>query len=225
MKLINPLRVYLPDTRNVSVERYGLGNLKLGMSVFTYSQLPGRDEGTCPGSTDECERVCYAKRITGEVSDIHARNTRATDVPPIPDECTLLRLHVSGDFHTKEYIAAWTQRLMERSDVTAWVYTRSWRVPELLPALEELRALPNVQMFASMDVTTKELPPTGWRRAWLNVDRRAAWVDRDGETHNAITFDGTPSYTCPEETGRKQTCEECRYCFDGKMNDVTFLLH
>lgn len=224
MKLIHPLRVYLPDTRNVSIERYGLGNLKIGMSVFTYSQLPGRDGGSCPGSTDECERVCYAKRITGAVADVHALNTGSSDVPSIPEECTLLRLHVSGDFNSVAYIDAWVQRLSERPDVTAWVYTRSWRVPELLPALEKLRQLPNVQMFASMDVSTVELPPKGWRRAWLNVDQRASWGDRD-ETHNSITFDGTPSYTCPEETGRKQTCEECRYCFDGKMNDVTFLLH
>jgi len=175
-------------------------------------------------------------------------------VPPIPEECKLLRIHVSGDFDTVAYIHEWARRLIERPDVTAWAYTRSWRVPELLLALEILRTLPNVQLFASMDPSCADLPPQGWRRAWIWRDvpktfalttpgrvgywpteaRLMNWrvfngrkmlVTARANTSNQLVFDGTPSFVCPEETGGKPDCLSCGYCFEGRKHDVTFLEH
>lgn len=216
--------IFLPDTRGVLLSRFGKGNMKIGPDVYTYSRLPGKTAGTCPGSTDACESFCYAKRINGIVRDVHEINTINEDVPPIPVDAKLVRLHVSGDFDTVDYIEAWVRRLTERSDVTCWAYTRSWRVPSLLAALERLKALPNVQLFASMD-REDEMPPKGWRRAWiLNMNDKMANVNSwDGENH--LTFDGAMSYVCPEELGTKQDCQSCGYCFDGKRNDVTFIPH
>lgn len=231
-----PITFYLPDTRGVTVSRFGQGNRKIGMGVFTYSRLPGGD-ATCPGATKECEMICYAKRVEGPVKGLWFTNTQTSFVPPIPTEATHLRLHVSGDFDTDFYIRNWIMRLKERPDVKAWGYTKSWRVPELLPALEELRALPNMQLFASMDASSLDFPPAGWRRAWIWRDFDAAitgpWPQEErlknglnGSDHNqwCIT-DGVPSYVCPEETGRKPDCVSCRYCIDGRQNDVTFLEH
>lgn len=268
-----PMTFYLPDTRGVEISRYGRGNRKIGMDVFTYSRIagdaalgeygrtlqgigliPNNPGGTCPGSTPECEAICYAKRIVGPVRDGYARNAGA-DVPPIPSEAKLLRIHVSGDFDTPEYIWAWIARLQQRLDVKAWAYTRSWRVQGLLTHLERLRALPNMQLFASMDASCEEMPPAGWRRAWLDRSwDKAMETDRPLEhrlmyglfgrgtmpqspfeggmtvmgnstDNTTVISDGTPSYVCPEETGRKADCESCRYCFDGRQNDVTFLEH
>lgn len=258
-----PLVVYLPDTRDVTVSRYGIGNLKLGFGVFTYSRLAGDAQGTCPGSTDECEDICYAKRIRGPVADVYVLNSGTDNVPAIPLECKVLRLHVSGDFDSVEYINNWIAQLRLRPDVTAWAYTRSWRVPRLLLALEQLRALPNMQLFASMDASTQDLPPVGWRRAWIWRDiptNRWPMENRlklptctvcndtgeyDGEygprscmsclvgarsdrMHNltaVLTTSVTPSYVCPEETGRKANCLACGYCFEGRKHDVVFLEH
>lgn len=159
------------------------------------------------------------------------QSNAGSDVPPIPDDAKILRLHISGDFDTFDYVQNWIDRITERPDVTMWVYTRSWRVPELLPALERLRALPNVQMFASMDESIPEMPPSGWRRAWIDGDVRGGTPQEvaahaeDPVTHNLITVDGTPSYVCPEETKRVANCEACGYCFRGTKNDVTFLRH
>lgn len=266
MQIDKPLVYYIPDTRGVVQSRYGLGNLKIGPNVHSYSRLPGRPSktalgmmasepvtyqeptdtqaylydktrhlwpGTCPGSTPECESICYAARPVeerGPVASMWQKNTITDDVPPIPEEAKLLRLHVSGDFDSVTYISNWITRLSDRPDVRCWVYTRSWRAPELLPHLENLRALPNVQMFASMDQSTPELPPTGWRRAWIDGDKRAGQVIGIA-AHNAIadhnirTVDGTMSLICPEETGRQPNCETCGYCQDGKSKDVTFLRH
>ena len=254
MKLTQPIEIFLPDTRDVEISRYGFGNLKLGMGVFTYSRIAGNPYlynyktaaifpnanngvpvptnpgGTCPGSTPECESICYAKRIGGPVREVYERNA-GDDVPPIPDACQILRLHVSGDFDTSAYISNWVDRLIERSDVTCWAYTRSWRIPHLVAALEDLRALPNVQLFASMDRSHRDEPPNGWRRAWLDGDPRAGFSidvttqDDIGTRRLSRTLTGVSSYVCPEETGHKKDCLACGYCFEGQTNDVTFLKH
>lgn len=227
-----PITIYLPDTKDVKISHYGRGNLKLGPNVFSYSRMPGdpnrggQDAGTCPGSSDECEAICFAKRIGGPVRDIYESNSRFNDVPPIPAECKLLRLHVSGDFDSVSYIRSWIHELEIRPDVMCWAYTRSWRVPGLLSALEELRAMPNVQLFASMDLSIDEMPPEGWRIAWIEGDTRLLphltsaqhyLVDRD--------LGGGQGYVCPEETGHKPDCETCKYCFEGQQHDVVFLRH
>lgn len=207
MKIAAPLIVYLQDSRDVEISRFGKGNNKIGESIYTFSRLPRRDGGTCPGSTPWCERFCYAQHVDGLVRDVWRINTQREIPPEIPADCRLLRLHVSGDFTTELYIERWRDRLLERPDVRMWTYTRSWRIPRLLQYLERLRTLPNVQVFASMDESTLELPPIGWRVAWIKGDP----LQR--------------GYVCPEETGRKRDCESCRFCFLGTKGDVVFLRH
>ena len=237
------LIVYLPDTRGTTISRFGSGNLKIGPNVFTYSRLPGLPgeaalgstsgamQGTCPGATPECLAVCYAHRPVAElgpVSEMWLRNSVTEYVPTeLPPECRLLRLHISGDFTSDRYIDGWTSLISRHPDVTVWAYTRSWRMPALLPALERLRALPNVQLFASIDKSTEELPPTGWRRAWIDGDPRASLPHPYSREHFLIDreIDDAISYVCPEQTGRRANCEECGYCLHGTRGDVTFLQH
>jgi len=241
------LVIRIPDTRGVTISAYGKGNLKIGLGVDTYSRLPGAVDnpalgitpsqrergygrysahGTCPGATEECQAICYAARPVTEdgiVFQMWDRNSQTEEVPPIPDDCTLLRIHVSGDFTSNQYIRSWIRRLEERPDVTAWAYTRSWRVPELRAMLELLRALPNFTLFASMDRSTQEVPPSGWRVAWLAGDERGE--AKALSTENFITITGAPSYACPEESGRRQNCVACAYCFKGDRGDVRFSVH
>lgn len=249
--ITKPLTVYLPDTRGVVVSPFGKGNLKIGSGVYTYSRLPGRPEfaalggptdevgGTCPGSSDECLAICYAARPVAEQGAVAAmwrENSQTFDVPELPADATLLRLHVSGDFDSYDYIVNWIARMIERPDVVMWVYTRSWRMSHLLPALEALRALPNVQMFASMDVSVAELPPEGWRRAWIDGDPRQGETYSRVPAHSAaaealspwslqLTQEGTKAVICPEETKAVPNCEACGFCFKGQRNDVIFLKH
>lgn len=254
MSAAHKVTLYLPDQRDVEIGRYGAGNSKVGFGVFTYSKLAGSPSsfGSCPGATPECEAICYAKRIRGPVRDIYALNTSAgAAVPPIPSMVKELRIHISGDFDSVDYIHAWRLRLQERPDVVAWAYTRSWRVPTLLPHLEDLRkACPNLQLFASMDPSKPdEWPPEGWRRAWIyrkeprpgfpleerltlfrkpTVREHQASRTDDyilGELMTAVTKDQTASLICPEETGLKPNCLECGYCFRGNRLDVTFIEH
>lgn len=241
------LTVYLPDTRGVTISRWGRGNTKIGMDgVYTYSRRPGRPDGwfegvaeaagfgagtstgTCPGSSVGCESICYAKRVvaTKLVWDVWTENSKTERLPgdedPLPDDAKLVRIHVSGDFTSNEYIVEWITLAVSRPEVEFFGYTRSWRVKDLLPTLDALRCLPNVQLFASMDTSIKELPPQGWRRAWIEDDDRLRKVRDDIWK---VWSDGAIAYICPEETGRKPNCQSCNYCIRGTSGDVVFLLH
>lgn len=228
----------LPDTRGVTISRYGAGNLKLGPNIITYSRLPGRPKphgGTCPGATPECISICYAFAIAGtpQVWDVYKRNSETADVPPIPEGTELLRWHVSGDFDTKEYICNWMDIVNANPGVTFWGYTRAWRVPELLYYVTELGRFPNVQLFASMDKSDDLLPPEGWRRSWLSNDPRGYDIERDrvrarvdGPTDHGTT--GLFNLLCPEEVAKVDNCEACGYCFKPPRQsggDVTFIVH
>lgn len=222
------LTVHLPDTRGVTISRWGCGNLKLGTDgMYTYSRLPGRIGGTCPGATPECQNICYAMRgvSTPPVWDVWARNSGRDDLPdePLPPDAKIVRIHVSGDFDSVNYINQWFCLAYDNPDVRFWGYTRSWRVPELLGPLESFRALPNVQLFASMDKSITEPPPWGWRRAWLEDDPRV-WIKDDKVVNNRVD-DRASAIICPEETGHKADCQACNYCVKGRRGDVVFLLH
>lgn len=220
------MTTHLVEDRRATLSPWGRGNSKLGPGVYTYSKMPGRI-ASCPGSTDHCEAVCYAKRITNPwvLALWRANQERGSELPPLPDDARLVRGHVSGDFDSVEYIEAWAALAEARPEVSFWFYTRSFRVPELLPALERLRALSNVQMWASMDADA-DPPPKGWRRAWLDSDPRATAVRIAKYAYE--TEDGVVAPVCPEESGTKPNCEACGYCFRApadKFYDLVFLEH
>ena len=217
------LAVHIPDTRGVHVSPWGRGNLKLGQGegFYTYSKLPGLPSphgGSCPGATDTCLRVCYAFRVreTPLVWQMWEENTKqGCLLPRLPRDAEIVRLHVAGDFDTKLYVTAWYLAAEVHPDVHFFGYTRSWRVPELLPELEKLRALPNVQLFASVDASDSKYdwPSRDWRWAWLGAPDAPPWWYAD------------KPYRCPEEDGRKKSCEECNYCILGRRGDVVFQIH
>lgn len=219
-----------------------VGNLKLGPDVVSYSRLPGRPSphgGTCPGATPECLSICYAFRIDGIVRQVYEQNSQTALLPrPLPEGTKYVRIHVSGDFDTIQYIEEWISLAEQNPAVRFWAYSRSWRVPELLPALERLRALPNVQIFASMDSSDDEQPDDDlfhdnyWRRAWLSTDERSGFPALTGfdefpnaKFERARTDDGVISLTCPEESGLQPDCQTCGYCLLGQKGDVTFIVH
>lgn len=259
---VHQLTIYVPDSRGVTVSRFGKGNAKIGMDgVYTYSRLPGSTErhplghsghprfqsttGTCPGATEECQSICYASRPVAElgpVAQMWLGNTLTEDVPQVlPPDAKIVRIHVSGDFTSNDYIRSWRALAAKYPEVRFFGYTRSWRVPELLDELNNLRALPNVQLFASMDKSTPGAPPAGWRTAWIAGDPRLfdanpepgvlARFDPKQVRNHCATFirDGQrethTSFTCPEQTKHRTDCQQCRYCIEGGRHDVTFLQH
>lgn len=187
------------------------GNEKTGRRIHNFSMTPG---ASCPGASAWCASACYAKRPyhrwkkqVGDTWDENFEATQAGVMPEIPKGAKAFRIHVSGDFYSVAYTAAWIAIIKSRPEVKFWAYTRSWRVPELKKVLQKLHDLPNMQLFASIDWTMGEQPPAGWRVARIKGDDR---------------FTG---YACPEQDGRKPNCESCGYCFKGQRGNVTFKVH
>lgn len=191
-----------------------LGNLKVG-KVWTFS-LPS--VLTCPGASTWCRQHCYARRLErfrANCRRAYGRNLAiALDgdrfvervLKELPPAATHVRIHVGGDFFDAPYIDAWWRICEARSDTLFWAYTRSWALQHLLPALDALRALPNVQLFASVDPDMPS-PPKGWRAAYLDIDPRAG---------------GLP---CPHQQDHVESCRQCGYCFRKRTGDVVFTVH
>lgn len=152
-------------------------NAKLGPGVPVFNLPAGV---TCPGQTKWCAKSCYALKLERIRPSVRLRYQRNLEwiqtngmkrfVEQISAEIdalnpTILRIHADGDFFSVDYVRAWATIVRRHPNVHFWAYTRSWRVQRLVKALEELRALPNIQMLASWDPTMPNRPPDGWRIA------------------------------------------------------------
>lgn len=227
------LTTHLVVDKRGSISPWGRGNSKIGPGVYTFDRLPGKIAGTCPGSSSECEEICYAKRLVFNepVWNLLRENSQHindvwTHLRQLPADAKLVRIHVSGDFDSAEYIRMWEGLVASRPLVQFWGYTRSWRVATLLPYLNRLRAFPNIQLFASLDSSIVEEPPEDWRIAYIDGDRRLyKSTDEDPELRRYRIHDGKAIGICPEETGAKKNCVDCGFCFAGKRGDLVFLRH
>ncbi|MCC6694883.1 MAG: hypothetical protein IT365_04540 [Candidatus Hydrogenedentes bacterium] len=192
----------------------GRGNVKVG-PIPTFS-LPSRF--SCPGASPWCIKHCYAarfERVWPNCRVAYSRNLVLSWNAPrfvramlrcIPRDLPYLRIHVSGDFHSAQYADAWTAIARKRPNTQFFAYTRSWNVASILPALEQLRALGNVHLFASLDPDMPD-PTPGWRVAFIGIDPRAAGM------------------RCRHQQEEVESCLECGYCFRKGAGNVVFTVH
>lgn len=209
-----------------------LGNQKLSAGVWHFD-LPAVT--TCPGRSSVCENRCYANRgrfafpqVRERLAWNYAQSKRADFAGRLADELyrkgvILMRWHVSGDFYARGY-ASKALTVMEMSaHCTFWAYTRSWRVPAIVPVVREMSALPNCRVWLSADSETGYPPdvPDGGRVAWMQTDEVDGCEDAD------LVFLDRPlrkldlplGNVCPAETPlgktRGTTCATCQKCWTG----------
>ena len=190
------------------------GNSKVGR-VWTFS-LPSFV--TCPGASAWCRKHCYAVRfeqLRPNCRRAYGRNLALSLEPDrfaqrvlasLPEDARLVRVHVGGDYYSREYTQNWLDICAARPDVCFWGYTRSWSVATLRLTLEQLRAQPNVNLFASTDVDMP-MPPSNWRAAFIETDPRASGL------------------LCRHQQGQVDSCLECGYCFREGTGNVVFKVH
>ncbi len=229
------------------------GNSKTGKDVKCWNLPVIR---TCPGMSSFC-RFCYAHdgSVAGNLRGGYFRypsvrqrhewnyqqSLKAAFVQLAVDELrrrrsiNLVRLHSSGDFYSSRYIEKWTEIVTASPQVNFWAYTRSWRQKDgrlsaMLPYLERLAQLPNIQLWFSADMDTG-LPPTvqNVRVAWLLTPGEQAPprgadlvfpVKERGNKQKRITLPmvGSDAATaasiqvCPNYT-TGITCEDCGICW------------
>jgi hypothetical protein len=133
-----------------------------------------------------------------------------------------LRIHVSGDFHDAAYVNKWAATARRCPRTTLYAYTRSWRVPTLVPALGALADHPNVRLWLSCDAETGlpiDVPPTV-RVAYLQTDRHEEptgdLIFRVRPLRRLPTPHAALSVLCPSEVTAPRpnnvTCTSCRLC-------------
>lgn len=182
-------------------------NSKLGKGIAGFS-IPAVK--TCPGSTAHCRKICYATagffnfpKIKKNLEDNYQASLEDDFVDKINGQIKrsrsikAVRIHPAGDFYSNEYIDKWIKIIKANPTLSFWAYTRSWRIPKLLPKLEELSKLPNVQLFASTDIEANDPPD------WF----RLAHEDKNWDKAEA-------SYVkCPNQKNENIKCADCSYCF------------
>jgi hypothetical protein len=196
------------------VPTISFGNKKIG-DIWSFS-LPSFV--TCPGASTWCREKCYSRRYEQyRPSCRYSYNKNlATSLMPhfipkilekLPETTNCLRIHVSGDFYSPEYINSWYEICKQRPNTIFWGFTRSWSVERLLPEINKLRELPNVVLIGSTD-PSMELPPDDWRVAYIETDERA----------NGLK--------CPQQRKKVDSCKQCKYCYSSKnKGSVIFKIH
>jgi len=116
------------------------------------------------------------------------------------------RVHDSGDLFSPAYARCWARIARNLSHVRFWFPTRSYRIGNLLPAIQELAALPNVTVRPSA-LMLDAAPPV--------VDGLAVG---SGATHSK------DAATCPAYRQNGE-CRDCRFCWDRPQEPVLYPLH
>ena len=246
------------QTRPVSFLTQPGSNRKLGPLIHSWS-LPAI--ATCPGATDFCKSLCYATRghfLNTNVTKLYARNLVLSRRPDFAAKmirqihgslARTVRVHVSGDFYSAAYARKWQAIIEACPSVEFFAWTRSWRKKAMLPALVDLGALPNMQLWWSEDHETGPSPVVPGIRACFLVrtvadealvdPSRHALVFRE-EAHRKVgLYPGqlkavNGSRVCPVEQlshrvarpegkpGPKVTCSSCRLCINpARLKEAT----
>lgn len=212
-------------------------NSKLGKTIQGFS-LPA--VLTCPGRTAACENACYARKghfARPAVKAKHLDNLRVSKLPEfVPRmiaeirhaDVDVIRISVSGDLYNLSYIRRWIKIVRACPETKFYAYTRSWRVPALLPALITLGREPNMRLWLSTDRETGAAPRIrGLPQAYLQLPgeelpklpKGCKLIFRD--EHKTVLKQVGAAVVCPVESGVKyaqpMTCSRCKLCWKEKM--------
>lgn len=208
------------------------GNNKLG-KILNFS-IPAIK--TCPGKSTLCSSICYATRshysfFKNKKDSLFERNWRRSKQKSFVEKAVaelkrstnkLVRIHVSGDFYSPEYVEKWIQIVQACPEKRFWVYTRSWRLPEFRSVLVRLSRLKNIRVWFSADAETgvPARPPKRVRVAYLKsqAEEKVPSCDlvfRDKPISKERQIREEETLICPKEngTGWEGNCRICKFCY------------
>ena len=200
--------------KNITISR---NNSKIG-KIASFS-VPTKI--TCPGKTEWCTKTCYAARSEVQYPVVllsYQRNLTASrlsnfarmatmEIQALPKSYSLFRIHVAGDFYSVKYINKWITIVKMNKHINFYAYTRSWRVPHLIPYLRKLAALSNMSLLCSTDLDTfnaNETVPTGMREAFAGDVKPAK------------------SVLCLVQSKKAATCEACKLCIKPNLKSIIY---
>lgn len=234
---------------------FSVGTTRTGNELWSFALPPGRN-GTCIGATRLCDGfsydklgrpryVCSAKRVPwpGARKKWHWI-FQCTKSPAFVSDAlwelrqgapSLVRVHPFGDFYSADYAEKWLEIVRRRRQIRFWAYTRSWRVPSILPALSALSREPNFSLFWSTDAEThqKNGPPPKVkyvRVAHLRSSNNEVipeyvdliWKDKRGTVHPEPSLTACPqgirSHLPKQVLPTVLTCTECGRCLIRRLS-------
>jgi hypothetical protein len=159
---------------------------------------------TCPGRTELCSKLCYAKKaevMYKAVREMRKRNVAASKQSDFVDKLVAeikdnklekVRMHEDGDFYCQAYLDKVIEVCRQCPDVTFLAYTRSFH-------LDWSYVPKNFVVYYSMDKTTRGTAPKG---------RRA---------HMVVKGDKPPAgyVTCAPSSAHNYCGDSCTRCWKG----------
>ena len=207
---------------------------KMPGMAFSLPSGPPQHGGSCKVRTSMCV-FCYARYMnafkfpkvnrahlvrfawvsaalqTGEFTDVMIKAIRRVSGfgPDIH-----FRGHPSGDFFSKEYIAAWTTICGNVPSVKFWFPTRIWNDPELQPPLRQLACLQNVSIRPSaLEINASPPDPEG--------------LSAGSTVVTDCNFQKPPVKMCPKSLHHGVACEQipCFDCWNKEGPPIAYLIH
>ena len=193
-------------------------NTKIG-KIASFSVPTKR---TCVGMTEWCGENCYAEQSEIQYPNVIAsynRNLNASklsnfarmitlEIKALPATYKSFRIHVAGDFYSVQYIKKWIAIVKANPQMVFYAYTRSWRIPHLVPHLRNLALIGNMSLLCSTDIDTfnaSETIPHGLREAYAG----------DVKPSSKYTY-------CPVQAKKKPTCDMCNLCMSSKIKSKIY---
>jgi hypothetical protein len=210
------------------------GNSKLGKPIITWSIPAG---STCPGKSAPCG-VCYAQTGFFHMNNVKTSLEKNLELAQKSDfvdyavseltrlKAKVVRIHVAGDMYDVLYTRKWLKIIKLLPNVRFFLYTRSWRIPEIRSILTKMSKLPNLRMWWSVDWDTGKPinKPSKVRLAYLQMDNediptfKVDLIFRHKTLHNIVMKKINSALICPVENGVNVdfTCAKCGFCWRDK---------
>jgi hypothetical protein len=108
-------------------------NLPTGSTCpFAKACLVSVDRSTGKFQNRSTEYRCYASSperfpAVREHRWSNFEHVRSGGIPPIPKDCTAIRIHASGDFFNQTYFDLWLMLAKDHPELEIWAYTKSLR--------------------------------------------------------------------------------------------------
>jgi hypothetical protein len=198
-------------------------NIKMAKKIGLFN-LPAKL--TCPGKTQECERICYAQKAERCYPSAKAKrqeNFEESGSPLFVDrmvreitdlKLTQVRIHESGDFYNQGYLDKWIAIAKAHPSVSFLAFTKSFH-------LDFTQAPNNLVIIYSLDQTTDmtKVPVDG---------RHTAQTLPKGVTQAASRHVCAPVGKDPitlAKADHYHYCgDTCRYCWSN-AGDVAWIKH
>ena len=212
---VYPKSIKSPLDPTYQVLKKGSNNKKLGFKItsnkWKYKKLYSltlTERDTCPESCHHWED-CYGNNMPfahrfdtpGIVQAVEEQLETLVKKHP---EGIVLRLHVLGDFYSLDYVRFWERMLKQFPTLCVFGYTAREDNSNIGAAIQFL----NIQ----------------YQDRWVVRFSRSNETKRIGLWYAAEESFGGKAFTCPEQTGKLNSCADCGLCWTAPKT-VRFLSH